>query len=72
MQVGHWSAIRICCWASNKTLNSDFLIEFEAALRFGVENKVEAIADLAETNHEKLLAHVKTSISYDLGQSKAT
>ena len=58
------------CWVSNKPLNAVFVSEFQEALNFGLNNKKESIAFLANGDKETLERYVEKVISYKLDDKK--
>ena len=58
------------CWVSNRPLSTEFVLEFRAALKFGLKNKTKAIHSLADGNEHTLVRYVESVISYKLDDKK--
>jgi len=57
-------------WASNKPIPEDFKIAFNAALKFGLENRKEVIAGLAKVEKLDLDDYLMYKIDFNLDQDK--
>jgi len=60
------------CWVANKKLPDDFINEFNAALKFGIDNRPALIAELSkENNYSTDVAHyLNEQIKYDLNDER--
>lgn len=60
------------CWVSNKKMTGDFIIEFNKALAYGVENIDQAIRkyDGKAFSFNEIESYLKKSISYQLDDHK--
>lgn len=60
------------CWVANKQLPENFINEFNAALKFGIDNKAVLIAELsAENNYATDIAHyLNEQIKYDFDEER--
>jgi len=60
------------CWVSNKKLNTEFITQFNLALKRGVENLKEVVADCQETviTKEMLYEYLNNKIDYNLDDYK--
>lgn len=56
------------CWVCNRELPEQFVRNFERAISWGVEHKLEAIASVE--NYEEAKYYVENNISYDLDTDK--
>lgn len=57
-------------WASNKPISPDFISEFNAALRLGIENIPVVISELPERNDFDLGDYLTNKLDYSLTDSK--
>ena len=57
-------------WAANKPLSQDFISEFNAALRYGLENISELISILPEIKNIDLYAYLTKNIDYNFTTDK--
>jgi len=60
------------CWVANKKLPDSFISEFNQALKFGIDNKSELIAQLVRQNtySTDIAAYLTINIKYDYDSSK--
>jgi chorismate dehydratase len=58
------------CWVSNRPLPGEFLDRFNAALRFGVAHREDAIIQRALSNEREMIDYVNHRISYNLDERK--
>ena len=58
------------CWVSNKKLGEEFEQQFQEAIDFGLQNKLEAITHFADVGHSDLARYVELVISYELDDKK--
>jgi chorismate dehydratase len=57
-------------WASNKTISADFIDRFNAALKFGLDNRDEVIKQLPVNNDFDLEDYLYRHIDFSLDQKK--
>jgi chorismate dehydratase len=60
------------CWVSNKKLPDSFVNEFNAALKFGIDNRTALIAGLTEENkyETNITYYLNEQIKYDFDAEK--
>jgi chorismate dehydratase len=61
------------CWASNRDLDAEFIDEFSNALKLGVDNLDEVVANFGESGTirgEDLKKYLTENIDYDLNEEK--
>lgn len=59
------------CWTSNRELDASFVLEFNSALKFGVENIREAVNTIPHGfNNDYAYNYLVNNISYDLSPNK--
>ncbi len=59
-------------WASNKPIPEDFKIAFNAALKYGLDNRKEVIAGLAKVENLDLEDYLMHKIEFNLDEDKLT
>lgn len=57
-------------WASNKIISDDFKTAFNAALEYGLNHRMEMIADLEEVKNIDLEDYLMKKIDFNLDQDK--
>lgn len=57
-------------WASNKALPKDFIYEFNAALKSGIENIPKIVSDLPPLDNFDLYDYLTSKLDYSLDKSK--
>lgn len=57
-------------WASNKPINKSFISEFNAALKFGLDNRRKVIEELPQRNDIDFSYYLMHQIQYDLDEGK--
>lgn len=57
-------------WASNKSMESNFVVEFNTALKLGIDNLPKVIAELPKRNDFDLDDYLTNKIDYRLTESK--
>jgi len=57
-------------WASNKIISDDFKTAFNAALEYGLNHRMEMIAELEKVNNIDLENYLMKKIDFDLDQDK--
>lgn len=57
-------------WASNKPINESFISEFNAALKFGLDNRRKVIEELPQRNDIDFSYYLMHQIQYDLDEAK--
>jgi chorismate dehydratase len=57
-------------WASNKIISDDFKTSFNAALEYGLNHRMEMIADLEEVKNIDLEDYLMKKIDFNLDQDK--
>lgn len=60
------------CWVANKKLPDSFIIEFNEALRYGVNNRDTLIVELVENNtySTDIAVYLNENIKFDFGSSQ--
>lgn len=60
------------CWVANKKLPDDFINEFNAALKFGIDNRPALIAELSKENNYStdVAYYLNEQIKYDLNDER--
>jgi len=60
------------CWVANKKLPDNFVTEFNAALKFGIDNRPALIAELSKENkYSTDIAHyLNEQIKYDFDEGR--
>lgn len=58
------------CWVSNRPLSETFVSEFQEALKYGLDNRTDAIQSMAANNQQALVRYVQKVISYELDDKK--
>jgi chorismate dehydratase len=57
-------------WAANKPIPEDFKITFNSALKYGLDNRKEVIAQLPEINNFDVEDYLMKKIDFDLDKKK--
>jgi len=57
-------------WASNKPINENFITEFNAALKFGLDNRQKVIEELPKRDDINFDDYLTHQIQYDLDEVK--
>ena len=57
-------------WASNKPISEDFKTDFNAALKYGLDNRQVVISELEKVNDQDMEDYLTKKIDFDLDENK--